>query len=123
MTRRTFSPTDPSRIQTTLTAWADAAKRVAAEKEVPLIDLHARSIELCEDLGPERTGELDPLKPDGTPDTTHLGPAGSALFARLVFDDLKRLVPELAPYLREPGDDAAKPAPRGTGSEEGVVSP
>src|ERR1043165_3144160 len=35
-------------IVSTLTPYVDAAKRVAAEKNVPLVDLHARSIEQVE---------------------------------------------------------------------------
>jgi pectinesterase len=73
---------------------------VATEKSVPLLDLHARSIALCEKLGPEKTAELNPKKEDGTPDTTHLEEPGSTLFAELVIEELARSVPALAPYLR-----------------------
>ena len=45
--------------ESTLTPWADAVKRVAAEKKVPVIDLHTLSIAYCEKLGPERTAALN----------------------------------------------------------------
>ena len=105
LTRRNFSPDGRGRLADTLGPWVEAVKRVAAEKHVPLIDLHARSTELCERLGPAQCAALNPRKADGTPDTTHLDAAGSVVFARLVAEDLRRLVPGLASALR------ADPAP------------
>ena len=80
---------------------------MAAEKNVPLIDLHAKSIELLDRLGPSISSALGPLKPDGTLDKTHLNDAGSALFGALMADEVRRVVPELAPYIRA----AALPEP------------
>ena len=37
-------------------------RKIAAEKNVPLVDLQARSIELCESLGPEKCHEFSPIK-------------------------------------------------------------
>jgi len=104
LARRIFSPDGSGRLADTLGPYAEATRRVAAEKHVPLVDLHARSTELCEHLGPKMCAALDPRKADGTPDTTHLDANGSVLFARLVVDDLRRLIPRLATGLRaEPG--------------------
>jgi pectinesterase len=100
LTRRDFSKTDPVHIASTLTPYAEAVQRVAREKQVPLIDLHGISIDYCEQLGPEATAKLNPPKPDGKPDTTHLTSAGSVVFARLVVQELRVQVPELAPFLR-----------------------
>jgi len=97
--RRNFDPASPEKIKLNLMPYADAVRKLAAEKKVPLIDLHARSLALCESLGPVETAKLNPPKPDGTPDTTHLAAGGSALFARLVVEDLRRVVPALAPVL------------------------
>lgn len=102
LTRRKFSKTDPRRIGSDLGPYAEAMKRVAAEQKVPCIDLHARSIALCEQLGPEGTAKLNPVRPDGSTDTTHLGASGGMVFARLVAEELGRVVPALAPYLHEP---------------------
>jgi len=43
----------------------------------------------------ERTGETPPVF-----DYTHLGPKGSAFFARIVVDELAKAVPDLRPYLK-----------------------
>ncbi len=98
LARRIFSTNDPARIESTLTPYVEAVKKLAAEKNVPLIDLHARSIDLCEKLGPAETEKLNPIK-DGKPDRTHLDAAGSEVFARLVVEELRRAVPSLAPFL------------------------
>jgi pectin methylesterase-like acyl-CoA thioesterase/acetyl esterase/lipase len=100
LTRRIFSRTDPARIESTLTPYAEAVKRVAREKQVPLIDLHAISREYCERLGPVETAKFNVPGREGSPDTTHLGPLGSIAFARLVVAELRVQVPELAPFLR-----------------------
>ncbi|HVZ48053.1 MAG TPA: family 43 glycosylhydrolase [Gemmatimonadaceae bacterium] len=103
LTRRDFSKTAPGRIASTLTPYVEAVKRIAAEKGVPLIDMHARSIAYCEALGPAETARLNPKKPDGTPDTTHLEGRGSDAFARIVVEELRRVVPALdAVLLRAP---------------------
>lgn len=99
LTRRHFSRTDPARIDSTLTPYAEAVKKVAAAKKVLLIDLHARSIALCESLGRVECSRLNPSRPDGLPDTTHLDATGSAVFALLVVEELRRRVPALAPLL------------------------
>jgi lysophospholipase L1-like esterase len=100
LVRRTFSQAEPSKLTSSLGPWVDAVTRVAMEKHVPLIDLAASSRELCERLGPVQTARFNIKKDDGTWDTTHLDAAGSAVFARLVVDDLRRLVPALAPFLK-----------------------
>ncbi len=99
LTRRSFSKTDPGRIDSTLLPYVEAVRKLAAEKNVPLIDLNARSLALCESLGQVETAKLNPAKPDGTFDTTHLDANGSVVFARLVVEELQRVVPALAPVL------------------------
>jgi acetyl esterase/lipase len=115
LTRRNFDPENPGRITSTLVPYVEAVKRLAAEKHVPLIDLHARSIALCEQLGPEKTAEFNPLK-DGKADTSHLDARGSVVFARLVVEELRRVVPELASVLR--AEPVAPPAPAAPGGPE-----
>jgi unsaturated rhamnogalacturonyl hydrolase len=110
LTRRNFTP--EGRIKSDLADYAEAVRQVAIEKNVPLIDLHARSIELLDRLGPAVGLSLGPLKTDGTLDRTHLNDQGSALFGALVAEELRRVVPGLAPYVR----DAPLPTPTATWS-------
>lgn len=99
LTRRIFSTTEPGRIESSLTPYVEAVKRLAAEKSVPLIDLHARSIALCESLGPVETAKFDFPDSKGKTDTTHLVAAGSAVFGRLVAEELGRVVPALSAFV------------------------
>lgn len=103
LTRRQWDKEHPGKIKSSLAPYAEEVRQIAAEKKVPLVDLQARSIELCESLGPEKCREFSPLKiVDGKTefDGTHLNGKGHVLFARLVVDELRKNVPELAPYLR-----------------------
>lgn len=108
LTRRQWDKEHPGKIKSTLEPYAEEVRKIAAEKNVPLVDLHARSIELCESLGPEKCQEFSPVKTvDGTNayDGTHLNVKGRVLFARLVVDELRKVVPELSPVLlAEPRD-------------------
>jgi alpha-L-fucosidase 2 len=75
---------------------------------VPLVDLDARSTAWCEQAGPVETAKLNPLS-NGKPDTTHLDAAGSAVFAELVADELRRAVPAFAAWLRKaPATDVVR---------------
>ena len=104
LTRRQWDKEQPGKIKSSLAPYAEEVRKIAAEKNVPLVDLQARSIELCESLGPEKCLEFSPLKTvDGktTHDGTHLNGKGYVLFARLVVEELRKSAPELAPRLRE----------------------
>ncbi len=90
---------DDGKIHSTLEPNVKVVKQIAAEKHVPLVDLHARSIELYEKLGKEACNDLSPKKPDGTIDNTHLNAKGSQMIGPIVADELKKAVPELASYI------------------------
>jgi lysophospholipase L1-like esterase len=83
-------------IESTLTPWADAAKAVGKEKNVPVVDLHGRSLEFLNRIGPEASAKFDPVHPKlpGRLDRTHLNEAGAAAMAELVVDELKKVLPE-----------------------------
>jgi len=98
LTRRNFRD---GRIASDLTEHAEATRQVAKEKNVALIDLHAKSIELLDQLGAPISSALGPLKTDATLDKTHLDENGAALFGALMANEVRRTVPELAPHLRE----------------------
>jgi lysophospholipase L1-like esterase len=108
MTHRNFGPDD--QIHDSLGAYVEATRKVAADKKAPLIDLHARSIELLNKLGPKESLAFDPppRKPrqpasapaeTPAPDKCHLSRKGADAMAKLVADELKKAAPELAPYL------------------------
>ena len=106
LTRRQWDKDHPGKIKSSLAPYAEEVRKIAAEKHVPFVDLQARSIELCESLGPEKCLEFSPPKIiDGTNtggfDGTHLNEKGHVLFARLVVDELRKAVPKLAPVLRD----------------------
>ena len=104
------------KIHSTLVPNVEVVKEIAAEKHVPLIDLHGKSIELYEKLGKEKIEELSPMKPAGAGediktgaaaatqkmvyDGTHLNAQGSAVIGKMVADEVKEQVPALAPYMK-----------------------
>jgi PelA/Pel-15E family pectate lyase len=97
LTRRKFDA--QGLIASDLGSYAEAAAAVALARDVPLIDLHALSIDLLNRLGPERSGGFGPLTAEYSYDTTHLSELGSEVFGDLVVTGLVRVVPGLAPYV------------------------
>jgi len=104
LTRRHFTP--EGKIRSDLGPYADVVKAVAAGKKVPVIDLHTRSIELLERLGPQASAEFDTKPKEDAkataPDKTHLSPKGSAVFGALVAEELMKVEPALAAYFKSP---------------------
>jgi lysophospholipase L1-like esterase len=98
MARRQFGP--DGKIHSSLEPYADAARALAAEQHVPLVDLHSGSIELYEKLGPDGCRDLSFKKRDGTFDAAHLSPEGAKAIAPLVVDEVKKAVPELASHFK-----------------------
>lgn len=91
---------EDGKIQSDLGPYVEAARAVAAERNVPLVDLHARSIELLDELGPDRAADFNIPKADGTPHTAHLVRKASEAFGSIVADELVRAVPALAAFLK-----------------------
>ena len=96
LTRRSHK--DGKLVETGLTPYVEAARKVAAAKTVPLADLHARSIQQLEKLTPAEVAELEPAHPKvaGEKDHTHLTVRGGEMIAPLVVDELRKVAPELA---------------------------
>jgi pectinesterase len=112
LTRRQWDAARPGKIKSSLEPYAAEVRKIAAEKKVPLVDLHARSIELCESLGREKCYEFSPTKMvDGTNvyDGTHLRGVGRVMFAQLVVEELRKSVPALSPVLLTEPRDANPP--------------
>jgi pectinesterase len=101
LTRRQWDPSTDGKIKSSLAPYADEVKKIGAGKHVPVLDLHARSIELCEQLGREECLKFSPMKKGtNTVDGTHLNADGSVMFGRLVVEELRKAVPELATKFR-----------------------
>lgn len=85
-------------------------RQVAAELQVPLLELHGRSQQLVLRLGPARSellylarvlpGEYEKL-PDGIEDNTHLSAVGASRICDLAADEIRSSVPALARWLRD----------------------
>jgi lysophospholipase L1-like esterase len=100
LARRTFKD---GKLASTLSDYAEAAKKVAAEKKVPAIDLHAISMELLNKMGPEEAKQFDPApKADAKtpgPDRTHLSPKGQEYFGGVMAKEIRTTIPELEAYV------------------------
>lgn len=70
-------------------------REVAAEQDVPLIDLTARTEQIVEELGPVDSEPLYLIRENG--DRTHTSEHGASVYAELVAQELREtgLVPEL----------------------------
>lgn len=94
MYRRKFD--EQGNIHDNLLPYANAMKKVAAEKNVPLVDLNAASEKLYLELGP--TGVLELANaPD---DSTHFNEKGARAMARLVMEQLPQVEPSLKSHLK-----------------------
>lgn len=96
MVRRDFGR--DGTLKDNLQPYADAMKQVAAEKHVPVVDLHASSWRLVESLGP--TASADMASKPG--DNTHFNARGAEAMAGLVMQQLPAADPALASHLRKP---------------------
>jgi len=97
MTRRRFDV--EGKIESDLFPYVEAVKKLAAEKKVPLIDLHERSIVVLDQLGPKASEEFDPPSTD-KPDKTHLSAKGAEVMGKVVADELKTVEPDLTAYIQ-----------------------
>ncbi|MCJ7779092.1 MAG: glycosyl hydrolase family 28 protein [Sedimentisphaerales bacterium] len=106
LVRRQWDKSGSGKINSSLTPYVEVVKALAKEKNVPLVDLHARSKELCEQLGKEKCNEFSPIKDMNQIDNTHLNDKGSVMFGQIVVEELIKAVPELKPCFRsEPAPD------------------
>jgi len=92
--RRNFD--EAARIKDTLGAYAAAVRKVAADEQVPLIDLNADSRAIYEALGPD---VAPTIFNDGGKDKTHHDNAGAWLLARAVAERIRAQVPTLAGHV------------------------
>ena len=116
LVRRHWNTNGDGKITSSLVPYVEVVKQIAAEKNVPLIDLHASSQALCEQLGREQCNALSPIKGTNEVDNTHLNAKGSLVFARLVVAGLVKAVPELTPCFRITTNPAVLP-PKASGGK------
>jgi len=84
-----------------LNDYVEAARAVAAEQKVPLLDLNARSIEQLNQLGPKNALAYDAKTKDPSkPDKTHLSAKGAEETAKLVADEIRKNAPALANLMK-----------------------
>lgn len=75
-------------------------RKIAAEKNVPLIDLYALTLAQAEKLGPEGSKSLDATTKEGKLDTTHLSAVGRREIGAIAAREFIRLEPALKRCLR-----------------------
>lgn len=93
-------PENLDRIVSSLQPFAEVVKAIAAEKDVPMIDLHWRSKEVYQSLGKQGCEMIATRKENGEWDGTHLNQAGSTMFGSMVAMDCRSFVPGLASHFR-----------------------
>jgi lysophospholipase L1-like esterase len=94
-------------LETTLDQYAEAVRLTGMEENVPVIDLHAMSIEFYRALGPEASkaafvhfpANTFPNSPKALSDDTHHGAYGGYELARCMVEGIKSKLPELAKHL------------------------
>jgi pectin methylesterase-like acyl-CoA thioesterase/lysophospholipase L1-like esterase len=91
LTRRSFRD---HVLHNDLVPWADATRRVAQARGVPLLELNADSAAAVQRMGPAEADVLAMAPPDF--DRTHLGPRGARFFAHMVAKELGDAVPALS---------------------------
>lgn len=82
-----------------LVPYVDVVRRIAAEKNVPLIDLYELTRAQAEKAGPVGALEIGRKLPNGQQDTTHLGPKGQREIGRMVAREFARLEPAVQRFL------------------------
>ena len=106
ISRRSFD--DHGVLTDTHGRYSEVVREVAEQLEVPLFDLHAKTVEVIEQFGMEKSKELflhykpgDYDKfPKGVEDNTHLSPTGAFKVADLAVEELRRELPELVRFLK-----------------------
>lgn len=76
-------------------------RKIAAQKNVPLIDLYALTLAQSEALGPEGSKALGAITKEGKLDTTHLSATGRREIGAIAAREFVRLEPALKAYFRQ----------------------
>ena len=84
-----------------LVDYAAEVRKIAIEKNVPLIDLYSLTLAQSERLGPEGSKVLGATTPEGKLDTTHLSATGRHEIGVIAAREFVRVEPALKPYLHD----------------------
>lgn len=99
--RRNFG--DDGKIkQDSLFPYVEAVREIAAEMNIPLIDLYALTLAQAERLGPEGCADIDARTEDGKRDHTHLGPKGRQEIGAMAAREFVKLMPAMRDYMAQP---------------------
>ena len=82
-----------------LGAYVNAMKQVAVELDVPVVDLHARTLAEVKALGKEKAAKYYWMSVDGK-DNTHTTPAGAERYCGFFVEEAKAGIPSLADWLK-----------------------
>lgn len=117
MHRRNFDA--EGKVVNTLGEYPDAARKLASEEHVALIDLNAMSKILYEAWGPQESvkafvhypANTFPNQPKALADNTHFNSYGGYELAKCIVEGIKKALPELAAHIRSDyaGFDPAHP--------------
>lgn len=105
MHRRVFD--DKGKVVNTLLEYPDAMRKIAADENLPLIDLNAMSREFYEAMGPEAStaafvhypANTFPGQEKALADNTHFSNYGAYQLAKCVVQSIKEQVPDLAKFI------------------------
>jgi len=105
--RRTFN--EQGKIYNSLGDYPEAARKVAADLQVPLIDLNEMTKTLYEAWGPEDSkkgfvhypAHTYPGQDQALKDNTHFNTYGAFEIARCVLEGIRQHVPALRPYMKK----------------------
>lgn len=84
-----------------LADYAAEVRKLAVEKNLPLIDLYALTLAQAESLGPEGSKALGATTKEGKLDTTHLSATGRREIGIIAAREFVRVEPPLKAYLRD----------------------
>ena len=107
ISRRSFD--ESGNLTDTHGRYSEVVREVSEALDVPLFDLHQKSVALLEQFGVEKSKELflhyrpgDYAKfPEGVADDTHLSPTGAFKICDLAVEEIKEKLPELAAFLKD----------------------
>ncbi|MGD0776001.1 MAG: pectate lyase [Candidatus Solibacter sp.] len=84
-----------------LAGYAEEVRRLAVERQAPLIDLYTLTRQQTERLGPAGSLALGRNDAQGKPDRTHLGPKGQTEIGAMAAKELARAAPRVGASLHE----------------------